>query len=214
MAGLRELKKRQTRERIAAAAADLFRRRGFDEVTVDDVARAATVSRQTVFNYFPTKEAMVFDRDAEIEAALVAAIRDREPGTTPVAAFRRHTRAFWERLEGVLRDGPLPHGFWEIIRNTPSLVAYAEVMSARHARSVAAALAAESGRPADDPVCHGIARALCGANASVLGYGLERLVTGDDPPTVVSDALAKADEIYGLLAGGLDGASAGSPHGS
>lgn len=207
MAGLRELKKRQTRERIAAAAAELFRAHGFDAVTVDDVAREAVVSRQTVFNYFASKEAMVFDRDAEIEAALVAAIRDRDEGVTPVAAFHRHTRAFWERLETVLRDGPLPHGFWEIVRRTPSLLAYAEVMTARHARAVGAALAAERQRPADDPVCQGVARALCGANSTVLGYGLERLVSGDEPPVVIADALARADELYGLLASGLDHAA-------
>src|SRR5581483_4208499 len=61
--GLRETKKRRTRETIAQAAADLFHERGFAAVTVDDVARAADVSRQTVFNYFPSKEQMLFDRE-------------------------------------------------------------------------------------------------------------------------------------------------------
>src|ERR1700744_3178525 len=113
MVGLRERKKLQTREAIAQAAAELFARHGFESVTVEDVARAANVSRQTVFNYFPSKEQMLFDRDAEVEAALLAALRARLPGTSPVSVFRAHTRAFWTRLDSALSQGPLPHGFWE-----------------------------------------------------------------------------------------------------
>ena len=111
MTGLRERKKRETREAIAQAAADLFAERGFGAVTVDEVAAAADVSRQTVFNYFPTKEQMLFDRDAEVEAALVAAVRDRGPGVSLVDAFRAHTHAFWIRLQGAFVNGALPHGF-------------------------------------------------------------------------------------------------------
>ena len=62
--GLRERKKRQTREAIAQAAMALFVARGFDAVTVADVARAADVSEKTVFNYFPAKEDLVFARAA------------------------------------------------------------------------------------------------------------------------------------------------------
>lgn len=206
MSGLRERKKRQTRETIATAAADLFRRHGFDAVTVDDVAQAADVSRQTVFNYFPSKEAMVFDRDAEIEAALIAAVRDRPPGTSLAVAFHAHTRAFWTRLAGVLEHGPLPHGFWEIVEQTPSLRDYAEVMNARHGRTVGAQLAAERGLEPSDPVCQAIGRALCAANASILMHGMDRLVAGAPPREVVDDALAYAARVYALLDRGLESA--------
>ena len=67
--GLRERKKQRTREDIAAAAMALFSARGFDDVTVADVARAADVSEKTVFNYFPTKEDLVVHRGAERMAA-------------------------------------------------------------------------------------------------------------------------------------------------
>jgi AcrR family transcriptional regulator len=204
MSGLRESKKRQTREAIAQAAAELFAARGFNAVTVDEVARAADVSRQTVFNYFPSKEAMLFDRDAEVEAALVAAVRNRPDGTSLVDAFRAHTRAFWTRLGMVLEQGPLPQGFWEIVQNSPGLRDYAEATFARHARSVAIALAAERGAPDDDAVSHAIARALCGVNAAMLTYGLQRLTAGDDPEQVVPDTLRHADCAYDLLARGLD----------
>jgi AcrR family transcriptional regulator len=199
MPGLRERKKRQTREAISRAAAELFSARGFDAVTVDDVAQAADVSRQTVFNYFPSKEQMVFDRDAEIEAALLAAVRHRPAGVSPVSAFREHTRAFWMRLDAVVRQGALPPGFWEIVESSPALRDYAEVMFARHARGIARQLAAEEGLPEDDPVCDAQARALCGANAAVLTCGLHRLARGDEPTSVVADMLARAEGAYDLL---------------
>jgi AcrR family transcriptional regulator len=203
MTGLREDKKRRTRETIAQAAVDLFAERGFDSVTVEDVARAADVSRQTVFNYFPTKEQMLFDRDPEVEAALVAAVRDRPAGSSPVDAFRGHTHRFWERMQAVLNDGPLPHGFWEIVRASPTLRDYAEATFARQARSVARALAQEHGWPDDDAISHAMARALCGVNAAMLVSGLERLASGEPPGSVIPDTIAQADRAYDLLAHGL-----------
>ena len=79
--GLRETKKERTRRDIADAAMRLFIQRGFARVTVSDVAHEAGVSEKTVFNYFPTKEDLFFDEVDEREAALVAAIRDRRPGS-------------------------------------------------------------------------------------------------------------------------------------
>jgi AcrR family transcriptional regulator len=76
MTGLREMKKAQTRQIIAETAADLFRRRGFDDVTVDEIAQGAQVSKKTVFNYFPTKEDLVFNRADTREAHLMAAVRE------------------------------------------------------------------------------------------------------------------------------------------
>jgi len=203
MTGLREDKKRRTRETIAHVAADLFAERGFESVTVGDVARAADVSRQTVFNYFPSKEQMLFDRDAEVEAALVAAVRDRAPGTSLLAAFRTHTQGFWARLQSVSDDGPLPHGFWEIVQRSPALRDYAEAMFARHAQAVARQLAQERGVADDDPVTHAIARALCGVNAAVLVSGLDRLVGGEAARRVTADMIAQASRAYDLLEHGL-----------
>src|SRR6185295_7840208 len=97
--GLRERKKRQTRESIAAAAMQLFQARGFDAVTVADVARAADVSEKTVFNYFPTKEDLVFGRGAERTAALIEEIRTRPPGTSVIDPFRDATMELIERVE-------------------------------------------------------------------------------------------------------------------
>src|ERR687888_1419104 len=87
--GLRERKKQRTRELIAETARELFAERGFERVTVAQIARAADVSEQTVFNYFPTKEDLVYWRLGSFEDELLQTIRDREPGEPALAAFGR-----------------------------------------------------------------------------------------------------------------------------
>jgi AcrR family transcriptional regulator len=85
--GLRETKKLQTRQAIAAAGMRLFVTRGFDHVTVGEIAREAGVSDKTVFNYFPTKEDVFFDEVPQRLQALVQAVRERGPGKSLVAAI-------------------------------------------------------------------------------------------------------------------------------
>jgi AcrR family transcriptional regulator len=198
--GLRERKKSQTREAIAAAAASLFAERGFDAVTVDEVARAANVSRQTIFNYFRSKEEMLFDRTAEVEAALLGALRDREPGTPVLDVFRVHTRSFWERLAAT---GALRHDFWWIVEASPTLRDYAEATFGRQAHSVALALATETGVSQDDPGCHALARVLCGVNVAVLTCGLHRIACGQNAGAVAEEMVVEAERAYRLLERGL-----------
>src|SRR3954449_9275076 len=85
--GLRERKKLRTRQLIAETARRLFAERGFDRVTVAEIAREAEVAQATVFNYFPTKEDLFYSRLEAFEERLMAAIRDREPGQSVLAAF-------------------------------------------------------------------------------------------------------------------------------
>ena len=98
--GLRERKKQQTRRLIAETARELFAERGFERVTVADVARAADVSQKTVFNYFPTKEDLVYWQLEAFEEELLAAVRDRTAGESALAAFGR----FVMRQRGLLGD--------------------------------------------------------------------------------------------------------------
>jgi AcrR family transcriptional regulator len=86
--GLRELKKARTRRLIADTAARLFAERGYEHVAISDVAREAEVAEQTVYNYFPTKEQLVTDRDEQIQNRLCDLIRSRPPAITPAAAIR------------------------------------------------------------------------------------------------------------------------------
>jgi AcrR family transcriptional regulator len=87
--GLRESKKLRTRQEIADRAMQLFAKRGFDQVTVAEVAEAANVSEKTVYNYFPTKEDLFFDEVPEREAALVAAVTGRRKGESVLQALHR-----------------------------------------------------------------------------------------------------------------------------
>lgn len=87
--GLRERKKRETRGRLGDVAARLFAERGYDEVSMSDVARAAGVSDQTVYNYFPTKPDLVLDRAEEVLERIRAAVATRDGQQSPVDAIRR-----------------------------------------------------------------------------------------------------------------------------
>src|SRR6266508_6253841 len=87
--GLRERKKQQTRRAIREAAMRLFLERGFDQVSVAEVARAADVSEQTVYNYFPTKEDLVYERMDAFEQELLAAVRERPADEPVLRAFGR-----------------------------------------------------------------------------------------------------------------------------
>jgi AcrR family transcriptional regulator len=104
--GLRDLKKARTRRLIADTAAHLFAERGYERVTVSDVAREAEVAEQTVYNYFPTKERLVIDREEQVQDRLCDLIRSRPPGVTPAAAIRGFV------LEAVAGIRSIPPQMW------------------------------------------------------------------------------------------------------
>src|SRR5215831_5156904 len=88
--GRRERKREGTRRAITEAAMKLFLERGFDDVTVAEVAEAADVSVNTVFNHFPTKEDLFFGAEETSEATLARLVDDRQPGEPVIAFLRRH----------------------------------------------------------------------------------------------------------------------------
>ena len=199
---LRERKKALTRTAIADAAAQLFVARGFHHVTVGEVAEAAGVSKQTVFNYFPAKEDLVFDRAAEIEAGMIAAIRDRLAGTTAVDAFRGFTRGMWERIATLSPARPQA-GFFQLLHDTPALRAYGREMTARGVGSVEAVIRAEAGAEDGDLRPRFLAASLCGIHSGVFDRALPRIAGGEHPKTFVPDLLDRADEAYIMLAEGV-----------
>ena len=114
--GLRESKKQQTRREIADSAMGLFAQRGFDHVTVAEVAAAAGVSEKTVFNYFPTKEDLFYDEVPERARLLAEAIRSRPAGESIVATLRRLQVGECTRL-----CSPAFATFARIIEDSPAL---------------------------------------------------------------------------------------------
>lgn len=149
--GRRERKKAQTRQALSDAAVRLFTERGFDNVGVREVAEAADVSLSTLFKHFPSKEALVFDLDADVESALVAAVRDRAPGQSALHALRDH---MVHARTAVRTDDPT----YVLVESTPALRDYARRMWARHEKALAATLADATGLAPDTPAITGLAR--------------------------------------------------------
>jgi AcrR family transcriptional regulator len=132
-----------TRRLIADTAARLFAERGYENVAVSDVARDAEVAEQTVYNYFPTKEQLVTDRDEQIQDQLTELIRSRPPGVTPAAAIREYVR---KSVAGI-RSIPPEHWRGELgylAAISPTVHRLALEMLDRQAAALAAAIAETS----------------------------------------------------------------------
>jgi AcrR family transcriptional regulator len=201
--GLRERKKRQTRETIAEAAMALFVEHGFDAVTVADVARAADVSEKTVFNYFPAKEDLVALRGEERRAALIEAIRERPPGASIVDPFRAATLAFLDSVE---------HGRVDAIVAMPRLVMGSRALRDRlllgweeEAAELAPVIAEETGAADGDLVPAVMARTLAWTHRIVFRAAFQRLLAGEDQRVVAADLRDQAHRAYEALELGLAG---------
>ncbi|MFG2859129.1 TetR/AcrR family transcriptional regulator [Streptomyces sioyaensis] len=151
--GRRERKKAATRRALAEAALRLFLERGYEQVGIREIADAADVSTTTLFKHFPVKEALVFDEDADQEARLLAAVRERSPGQSIPAALREHALCY--RIAAVDSDADFT-AFVDLVENTPALRDYGQRMWLRHETALACVIAEESGL-ADDPACAALA---------------------------------------------------------
>lgn len=201
--GLRELKKQQTRTLLADTAMGLFAERGFEQVTVVEVARAAGVSANTVFNYFPTKEDLFFDRQEEVVARLATVVRERPAGTSAVDAVRA------ELLAGLAAGEPT-YGlsaeavvFWRVVAESPALRARLLELGERAEAALAAALAAESGADPDDPLPRVLAGAVAGAHRAVMAEIRRGIVAGEPTGTIRARAEAAVEVAFNLLGAGL-----------
>ncbi|BDZ47608.1 TetR/AcrR family transcriptional regulator [Naasia aerilata] len=146
-AGRRERKKAATRKAISDAATMLFLERGFDNVSIREVADQADVSPTTVFAHFSQKEALVFDEDEEQRDQLVAVVRNRPAGTSITAALQGYYRAEILDIEHD-HDGSARRRFMEFVESTPALNDYAARMWLRHEDALAAVVAEEASLPA------------------------------------------------------------------
>jgi len=194
--GLRESKKQETRREIADTAMRLFVQRGFDHVTVAEVAAAARVSEKTVFNYFPTKEDLFFDEVPEREAALVAAVRDRPAGESVVSGLRRLQAAQCPRL-----CSPGFATFARIIEESPALQAKELEVMARLTEALAEAIRTELGVPAID--AHIAANMLVGVHWQLFRNARAQALAGRQGPAAVRRLRSDLDRAYRLLENGL-----------
>lgn len=177
--GLRQRKKQRTRERIAEVALGLFLERGFEHVTVADVARAAEVAQQTVFNYFPAKEDLVYWRLETFEDQLVATMDGRAAGESVSAAFRRFLLA----QQGLLGD-PEAAAYGRLVAinrmvaASPALQRRERDLFDRAAAALAARLALDRRSPLDDVEAYVIASSLVAVHRGLVGRVRRELLAG------------------------------------
>ena len=200
--GLRERKKQRTRQAIAEAAFRLFEQRGFEQVTVAEVARAADVSEGTVFNYFPTKEDLFYPQMEEFEAMLVQAVRDRPAGEPVSTAFARALLERTGRL-GTDERAELIARTSRTIEASPSLQSREREVVEQAVRSLAALLAEETGaRPTDaEPLA--VAWALMGIQRALTVYVRSSILAGRRGPRLAADVRAQARHAFARLDQGL-----------
>src|SRR4051794_38990284 len=202
--GLRERKKRQTRELIATAARRLFGERGFETVTVAEVARAADVSEATVFNYFPTKEDLFYSGLETFEEELLASIRDRPPGESALSAFGRFVltpRGLLAAKEPEAIDRLA--AITRVIAECPALLAREQQIFARCTASLAALLAEETGAGAGDLEPWVAANALMGVHRGLVAYTRGQILGGVRNPRLARQVRAQGKRALALLDGRL-----------
>ncbi|MDT0441313.1 TetR/AcrR family transcriptional regulator [Streptomyces johnsoniae] len=167
MAGLRERKKQQTRTHISDVATGLFLERGFDAVTVAEVAEAADVSVNTVYNYFPAKEDLFLDREEEVVERPSERVRSRAPGESAPEAVLRGLRTDIEERQPWAGLGEGYERFVSVAFSAPTLTARLIHMMYRTQQRLAETLAEEAGDPAGDHRAEFIAGQLMAVQGAV-----------------------------------------------
>jgi AcrR family transcriptional regulator len=209
--GLRARKKQQTRRTIAEAAKRLFLERGFDQVSVAEVARAADVSEQTVFNYFPTKEDLVYERMDTFEDELLAAVRARPMGESALRAFARFILDRSDRAasgEGRRRVAELTR----LVNASPSLKARERQIVAKYTDALTALLAEDTGAAPDDVDPRLAAEAMMAFHRSLVEFARRRALSRTSAASYASEIRAAGEHALALLEGGLaDYATRASP---
>ncbi len=202
--GLRERKKQRTHQLIADTAWRLFAAHGFEQVTVAEIAREAEVSEATVFNYFPTKEDLVFHRMEAFEEEMLAAIRGRAPGESIVEAFGR----FAMQARGFLAsdDPRATEGMREaarIIQVSPALLARQRRIFERYTENVAAFIADECGMEPGDPEPWVMANALIGLHRALIDYVQRQALMGVPNGQIVENLRTHGGRALELLENGM-----------
>ncbi len=209
--GLRERKKLATREAIVATARRMFAERGFEAVTVAELAAAAEVSEKTVFNHFATKEDLVFAGGEVRLAELQAAIAQRPRGTSVLDVFRAHSEAMLDVVAAGESEDNLVVP--RIVRDSAALQERLAVGWAREADALAAAVADATAADAGDLVPAVVARTLAWTLITIFRAALDGLLAGEDPARLAGRLRPQAARAYDRLAAGLDDYGVADPAG-
>ena len=193
--GLRERKKQQTRALIASTARRLFAERGFDAVTVVEIAREAEVSEKTVFNYFATKEDLL-SSGVEVFEELLGAVRDRPPGESVVAALRRFLLVPPMALVGDVEVA-------RIVTESPALRAREREVAERFTSQLAELIAAETRARPGDVAPRVVAAALTGLQRSLVDLVRREALAGRPADAIAREYRRQAKRGFALLEDGL-----------
>jgi AcrR family transcriptional regulator len=197
--GRRERKKRATRHAIAQAALRLFAERGYEHVTLAEIAEAADIARVTLFNYFPTKESLVLDTIGDENPAGVVA--ERAPGVSALAALKTHYSAF--ATNPGLAPGEDLLASVRVITSSPQLTAAAQRHFDAQREALAQTLVAESASAPDDLTPH-LAAALISSAIRTLKMGFfHRLACGMPAHMAAARLPADVDTAFDLLEHGI-----------
>jgi AcrR family transcriptional regulator len=215
--GRRERKREETRRSIAAAAMKLFIERGFDEVTVAEVAEAADVSINTVFNHFPTKEDLFFGAHETAEAAMFRWGADREPGEPVIAFLRRRLKEGIERFADEARErGDREYGMGarRVLQGSPALLiraAHAARGSARSAEdALTAALARDAAKGPDDPTPRLVANLVLALHSALFIEAERRRRAGESRKAIHVFLTSQVETALALLEHGIGDYGSGS----
>ncbi|HEX3783069.1 MAG TPA: TetR family transcriptional regulator [Pseudonocardiaceae bacterium] len=202
--GLRERKRLRTHQAISEAAIRLFLERGFDQVSVAEIAAAAEVSKPTLFKYFPTKEDLVLERFVDHIDEQARVVAGRPKGQSAIAALRAHFLAALAARDVTvgLDDREQTLTFQRLFFANPSLLRRAqERTSSEH--GLAEAFRAELRAGADDLGARVAAAQIEAVTQLLVLDNLTRLLAGERAEDVYPDAVAAANRAFDLLADGL-----------
>ncbi|MFV0133602.1 TetR/AcrR family transcriptional regulator [Streptomyces sp. HMX87] len=197
--GLRERKKRQTRQYISDVATGLFVERGFDAVTVAEVADAANVSVNTVYNYFPAKEDLFLDRSKGVVDRLSRWVRGRRDGESAAAAVLRELR---EEVQSVSPRMGLIDGyaqFMKVIQESPALRSRMWAIGQEVLLNLERTLREETGAADDDPLPALMAGQINWLHGTLMATIGQRMIAGGEPSEVSRQMLAMLDDMEELL---------------
>ncbi|QYG04677.1 MULTISPECIES: TetR/AcrR family transcriptional regulator [unclassified Janthinobacterium] len=207
-ADLRSRKRLATRQAISNAATRLFFVRGFEHVTVDEIAAAASVGRMTVFNHFPRKEDMFFDREEEGRELLREALRQREPTVSPVETLRLLAHRLVREDSPYIVFSAAGQGFIATIEASDTLKARARAIRDELAHVVAQALMESTGRESDDPLAQLAASLLLATWSTALIEAHRAFRLHGDAQLAKAFFLSLVDQGHV----GLNAAMAGTPY--